>query len=210
MKIALIPEGGVLITNLIYKNGHTPLQMYNMSPEKAKEKDPYDDEVIDHDSPLYKLNGMLVQKGNKYVGNEVPSGIKGRLTLADHIIQEAEAVIVLGRAPKDRVRMYDHLNSTILFYGGVGTGNFPKFLLYMLRKKNIPRLEMAYPRNRDELIKIFERTNNFLQNVEDYPKDYVSNDDNITTDGIPYKEKLPLNEFEKIINELQWIFEKEN
>ena len=38
MKIALIPEGGVLLTNLIFKNGHTPLQMYNMTPEKAREK----------------------------------------------------------------------------------------------------------------------------------------------------------------------------
>ena len=32
-------------------------------------------------------------------------------------------------------RMYDDLNSLILLYGGVGTGNFPKFLLYQLRKK---------------------------------------------------------------------------
>ena len=200
MKIALIPEGGVLLTNLIYKNGHTPLQMTNMSPEKAREKDPYDDEVIDYNAPPYTLNGTLVQEGNKYVSNEVPSGIKGRLTLADHIVQEAEAAIILGRAPKNRTRMYDRLNSTILLYGGVGSGNFPKFLLYLLRKKNIPRLEMAYPTNRDELIKIFERTNTFLQNVENYPKDYVSNDDHITTDGVPYCEKLPLKEFEKIVN----------
>jgi putative methanogenesis marker protein 5 len=202
MKVALIPEGGVLLTNLIFKNGHTPLQMYNMSPEKAKEKDPYDDEVIDYDSPLYHLNGTLVQEGNKYVGNEVPSGIKGRLTLADHIIQEAEAVIILGRAPKNRTKMYDKLNSAILLYGGIGTGNFPKFLAYLLRKKNIPRLEMAYPTNREELIKIFERTNEFLKNLENYPKDYVSNEDNITTDGVPYKQRISPEVFEEIAGEI--------
>ncbi len=202
MKIALIPEGGVLITNLIYKNGHTPLQMYEMSPEKARKKDPYDDEVIDRDSSLYNLTGTLVQSGNQYVGTEVPSGIKGRLTLADHIIQEAEAVIILGRAPKERTRMYDPLNSAILLYGGIGTGNFPKFLAYLLKKKNIPRLEMAYPRNREELIKIFERTNTFLRNLDKYPKNYVSNDDNLTTDGVPYKKKIALDEFEKIINKI--------
>lgn len=201
MKVALIPEGGVLLTNLIFKNGHTPLQMTNMSPEKAREKDPYDDEIVDYDAPPYNLNGSLVQEGNKYVGNEVPSGIKGRLTLADHIVQEAEAVIVLGRAPKNRTRMYDRLNSVILLYGGVGRGNFPKFLLYLLRKKKVPRLEMAYPRNRDELIKIFERTNIFLQNLDKYPKDYVSNEDNLTVDGVPYTEKLPLDVFESIVNE---------
>jgi hypothetical protein len=89
MKVALIPEGGVLITNLIFKNGHTPLQMYEMTPQKAREKDPYDDEVIDYDSPLYNLNGRRVQKGNKYVSNDVPSAIKGRLALAEHIIEEA-------------------------------------------------------------------------------------------------------------------------
>lgn len=200
MKVALIPEGGVLLTNLIYKNGHTPLQMTNISPEKAREKDPYDDEVIDYNAPPYTLNGSLVQEGNKYVGNEVPSGIKGRLTLADHIIQEAEAVIVLGRAPKKRTRMYDRLNSVILLYGGVGTGNFPKFLLYLLRKKKVPRLEMAYPTNRDELIRIFERTNTFLQNLEKYPENYVSNDDHLTTDAIPYKKKLDIKEFTDIVN----------
>ena len=200
MKIALIPEAGVLITNLIFKNGHTPLQMYEMTPEKARQKDSSDEEMIDSTSALYKLNGYRVQEGNKYVGNEVPSGIKGRLTLADHIIQEAEAVIVLGRAQKNRTRMYDTLNSAILLYGGVGTGNFPKFLLYQLRKKNVPRLEMAYPRNRDELIKIFERTNTFLQNLENYSKNYVSNDDNLTTDAISYKEKIAVEEFREIAN----------
>lgn len=200
MKIALIPEGGVLLTNLIFKNGHTPLQMYNMTPEKAREKDPYDNEdVIDHDSPLYKLNSTVVPEGNKYVGNEVPSGIKGRLTLADHIIQEAEAAIILGRAPKNRTKMYDKLNSAILLYGGVGAGNFPKFLLYQLRKKNIPRLEMAYPTNRDELIQLFERTNTFLQNLDKYPKNYVSNDDNLTTDGIPYKKKVDIDIFREVV-----------
>lgn len=202
MKIALIPEGGVLLTNLIYKNGHTPLQMTNITPEKARQKDPYDDEIIDYNAPPYTLNGTLVQSGNKYVGNEVPSAIKGRLTLADHIIQEAEAAIILGRAPKKRTRMYDRLNSAILLYGGVGTGNFPKLLLYLIRKKNIPRLEMAYPRNRKELIKIFERTNTFLQNLDKYPKSYVSNDDNITTDGTPYEEKIDYHEFEEIVKEV--------
>ena len=202
MKIALIPEGGVLLTNLIYKNGHTPLQMYEMSPEKAREKDPYDDELIDHESPLCNLNATKIQKGNKYVTNEVPSGIKGRLTLADHIIQEAEAAIILGRAPKNRERMYDKLNSTILLYGGVGRGNFPKYLLYRLRKKNIPRLEMAYPRNRDELINLFQRTNTFLQNLQEYPQDYVSNDDNLNTDGIQQKKKLSPKEFEEIVEKI--------
>ncbi len=201
MKVALIPEGGVLLTNLIFKNGHTPLQMYDMSPEKAKEKDPYDDELIDHDSALYNLNGSLVQEGNKYVSNEVPSGIRGRLTLADHIIRDAEAAIILGRAPKNRTRMYDRLNSTILFYGGVGEGNFPKFLLYLIRKKDIPRLEMAYPTNRDELIKIFDRTNTFLQNLDSYPSDYVSNDDNLTTDGVPFKQKVSVDDFRSIVND---------
>ncbi|MBR3213718.1 MAG: DUF2112 family protein [Methanosphaera sp.] len=201
MKVALIPEGGVLITNLIFKNGHTPLQMYEMTPEKARRKDPYDDEVIDHDSPLYNLNGRRVQKGNKYVSNDVPSAIKGRLTLADHIIEEAEAVIVLGRAPKNRKRLYGRLNSTILFYGGVGRGNFPKYLLYLLRKKKVPRLEMAYPTNREELIRIFERTNTFLQNLGSYSNNYVSNDDNLTTDAVPYRRRVDLNEFERIVEE---------
>lgn len=200
MKVALIPEGGVLLTNLIFKNGHTPVQMYDMSPEKAREKDPYDDDVIDHDSALYNLNGALVQEGNKYVGTEVPSGIKGRLTLADHIIREAEAAIILGRAPKNRTRMYDRLNSTILLYGGVGSGNFPKFLLYLIRKKEIPRLEMAYPTNRDELIDIFDRTNTFLENLDSYPSDYISNEDNLTTDGVPFKEKVPVADFQSIVN----------
>lgn len=202
MKVALIPEGGVLITNLIFKNGHTPLQIYEMTPEKARKKDPYDEELIDYDSPLYNLTGRLVQAGNKYVSNEVPSAIKGRLSLAEHILREAEAVIVLGRAPKNRTRMYDRLNSTILFYGGVGRGNFPKYLLYLLRKKRVPRLEMAYPTNRDELIKLFDRTNTFLKNLESYPKDYVSNDDNLTVDAVVYKKKLSVDEFQEIVSQI--------
>ncbi|RAP46735.1 MAG: hypothetical protein BZ135_03290 [Methanosphaera sp. rholeuAM6] len=160
---------------------------------------------MDYNAPPYTLNGTLVQAGNKYVCNEVPSGIKGRLTLADHIIREAEAAIILGRAPKNRTRMYDRLNSAILLYGGVGKGNFPKFLLYSLRKRKIPRLEMAYPTNRDELIGLFERTNRFLRNLDEYPDDYVSNDDNLTTDGMPYRKKIALSEFVEIVNEINGI-----
>ena len=122
--------------------------------------------------------------------------------MAEHILREAEAVIVLGRAPKNRTRMYDRLNSTILFYGGVGRGNFPKYLLYLLRKKNVPRLEMAYPTNRDELIKLFDRTNTFLKNLESYPKDYVSNDDNLTVDAVVYKKKLSVDEFQEIVSQI--------
>ncbi|RAP53502.1 MAG: hypothetical protein BZ137_06605, partial [Methanosphaera sp. rholeuAM130] len=82
-----------------------------------------------------------------------------------------------------------------------GRGNFPKYLLYLLRKKNVPRLEMAYPTNRDELIKLFDRTNTFLKNLESYPNDYVSNDDNLTTDAVPYKRRIGLDDFERIIDE---------
>ena len=61
---------------------------------------------------------------------------------------------------------------------------------------------MAYPTNRDELIKLFDRTNTFLQNLENYPKDYVSNEDNLTTDGIPKKKKIKIEEFEEIVKNI--------
>ena len=61
---------------------------------------------------------------------------------------------------------------------------------------------MAYRTNRDELIKLFDRTNTFLQNLENYPEDYVSNEDNLTTDGIPKKKKIKIEEFEEIVKNM--------
>ena len=45
---------------------------------------------------LYNLTGSVVQEGNKYVGNEVPSGIKGRLTLAVILIVVAAMLVSVG------------------------------------------------------------------------------------------------------------------
>ncbi len=85
----------------------------------------------------------------------------------DVIIQNAEAAIILGHRPKDYKPMYDVLNELILF-GGTGCINEHRLVINIMKNRDIPILELAHPKNQEELINLINRVNEFLKNLEKY------------------------------------------
>ena len=199
MKIAVLPDAAMMIVHLITKNGHEYLSSTNISEEKLREKDPYDDSDFDENAPPFNMTGMKILIGNKYTTNETPSGVRGRLSLFDQIIQESEAAIIIGQAPKKYNHMYNTLNELILF-SCVSCYNHHKLTVSLLKKKGIPILEVAYPTTRDEIINMIKRVNHFLKNLDN---NKIINDDNLTVDLKAYEEKISLEEFKNIINEVK-------
>lgn len=199
MKIAVLPDAAMIIVHLITKNGHEYLSSTNISEEKLRQKDPYDDSDFDENAPPFTMTGIKTLIGNKYTTSEAPSGVRGRLSLFDQIIQESEAAIIIGQPPKDYKPMYNTLNELILF-GCISCYNHHKLTVDLLKKKSIPILEVAYPTTRNQLICMIKRVNHFLQNLD--KEKIIYNDDNLTVDFKPYKEKISLDEFNEIIKEI--------
>ncbi len=198
MKIAVLPDAAMMIVHLITKNGHEYLSSTNITEEKLRQKDPYDESKFDENAPPFTMTGVETLIGNKYTSNEAPSGVRGRLSLFDRIIRESEAAIIIGQPPKGYKRMYNLLNELILF-SCVSCSNHHKLTVNLLKEKGIPILEVAYPTNRDEIIKMINRVNDFLQNLDN--KNKIYNEDNLTVDLKPKREKISLNELKKIIEE---------
>lgn len=202
VKIAVIPDGAMLIVHLVTKNNHEYLSSTNITEEKLRNKDPYDEDVCDYDAPPFNMEGYGSLVGNKYTSCETPSGFRGHLSLFDNIIQNAQAAIIMGLPPKNYEHMYDTLNELILF-SCVGCYNNYKLVVSLLKKKNIPILEIAYPTTRDDLINMFDRINRFLQDLHKKEVDCsIINEDNLNIDLKVNKEKISVNDFNKILDEI--------
>lgn len=198
MKISVFPDAAMMIVHLITKNGHEYLSSTNITEEKLREKDPYDDSDFDKDAPPFTMVAMKVLTGNKYTTNEAPSGVRGRLSLYDDIINKSDAAIVMGKPPKRYNRMYNLLNELILF-GCILCENHYNLSLRLLRQRNIPILEVPFPTTREEIIDMIDEVNTFLQNLEQ--ENYV-NRKVLTTDLREPEEKILVEEFDEIAREI--------
>ena len=182
MNVIVVPDASMIVIPLIEKNGHNYLSPSNFS----------------------KYDNMDICEGNfdfenfitRYSSSELPSGIKGRLFLFSRIINMADAAIIIGKRPKNRTRMYDALNDLILF-GGNACNNAHSLEVNIVNDLNIPTLRLAYPTNRNQLIGLINKTNDFLKNLDDFQES-----DDLSVDLTLKKEKYPLSDVKKILDKL--------
>lgn len=173
MNIIVIPDGAMIVVPLIEKNGHTYLSPTDFSK--------YDNEV--NLNPDFKVN----------LSSETPSGVRGRISLLAPLLDKTDAAIVLGRRPSDYEPMYNVLNELILFCGN-GCNNAHSLAVSLVSQMDIPVLKLAYPTTRDEIIELIDKVNRFL-------KDFDSSiGDDLDTDLMPKSCNVPLDEFEKTLN----------
>ena len=172
MNIIVIPDGAMIIVPLIEKNGHTYLSPTNFSK--------YDNEV--NLNPSFRVN----------LPSETPSGVRGRISLLVPLLDKADAAIILGRRPDDYEPMYDVYNELILFCGN-GCNNAHYLVVNMVSNLDIPILKLAYPTTREEIIDLISKVNLFL-------KDFDSSGDGLDCDLKVKKDKVPLQDIKKILN----------
>ena len=180
MNILVIPDASMIVIPLIEKNGHTYI-----SPTDFSRYDNMD---------LCKGNVSFDTLISRYSTGELPSGVKSRLYLFSKIIDDADAAIIIGRRPENRVRMYDVLNDLILF-GGNACNNAHSLMVKIVEDLNIPVLKLAYPSNQDELIGLIGKTNIFLEDLKSF-------DDDLDVDLTPRKTKVPIEHVKKLLNNL--------
>ncbi len=141
MKIFIDPPNSLILYDLVERFGHEPLSTMAALREKVTS--------LEIDSPPLNITYKDVQKGLNYAGIEVPSGIRGRLAIFGPLVDEAEAAIIMENPP--------------YAFGCVGCHRTTLMLKYLLRKRNIPMLQIAYPSTEDEAKVMVSQVKEFLE-----------------------------------------------
>lgn len=185
MDVVVIPDAAMVVIPLIEKNGHTYLSPSNFSR---------------HDN-MDICEGRLSYENilTPYLSSEVPSGIKGRLFLFANILDRADAAIIIGKRPKNYKKMYNVLNEVILF-GGNACNNAHSLTVKMVQDLNIPTLKLAYPTTQGQIIDLIDKANSFLKNLNNISG--IVNEDNLSMDLKVKRDKCPVCDVEKILNNL--------
>ena len=105
------------------------------------------------DSPPMNITEEDPIKGLKYAAIEVPSGVRGRMSIIGPLIDEAEAAILVDGAP--------------FGFGCVGCARTNELSIFLLRQRNIPILEITYPKNRDGTFLMVNQINEFLDSLKE-------------------------------------------
>jgi putative methanogenesis marker protein 5 len=145
LKIAIFPPNSMILADLVERRGHEPLVLQREIRKKVT--------TPDIDSPPLNMTEEDPIKGLKYAAIEVPSGVRGRMSLLGPLIEEADAAIIMEDAP--------------FGFGCVGCARTNELCMFNLRKKNIPVLELKYPTTRDETKDVVNKINTFLDSLED-------------------------------------------
>jgi putative methanogenesis marker protein 5 len=143
MKIAMFPPNSLILEDLIERSGHEPLSLQNQIKQKVT-----DPEI---DSPPFNMTEEDPIKGLKYAAIEVPSGVRGRMSLFGPLIDVAEAAIIMDESP--------------FGFGCIGCARTNELSVFYLRKKGIPTLELKYPTNQDETRDVVNKINTFLKQL---------------------------------------------
>jgi putative methanogenesis marker protein 5 len=142
-KVFIYPTNSLILSDLVERFGHKPLAMMEQVREKIT--------TVGIDSPPLNITPEDPKLGLKYAAVEVPAGVRGRMSLVGPLIDEAEAAIVVEDAA--------------ISFGCMGCARTNELTKYLARKKDIPILELVYPRSEEEGREFVYRIAEFLESL---------------------------------------------
>lgn len=92
------------------------------------------------------------KKGLKWAAVEVPSGVRGRMSLFGPLIEQAEAAVIVKHAD--------------FAFGCMGCARTDELVEYLVKSRGFPVLELEYPSDEEEGIRFVRRTKEFLKSLE--------------------------------------------
>lgn len=143
VKVAIFPPNSLILADLIERKGHEALALQKAVRKKVKDPD--------IDSPPMNITEEDPIKGLKYAAIEVPSGVRGRMSIIGPLLDEAEAAIIVDDAP--------------FGFGCVGCARTNELAIFYLRKRGVPTLELTYPKTKDETTDMVNKINTFLDSL---------------------------------------------
>ena len=144
VKILVYPSNSLILSDLVARFGHEPLTLMRVVRRKIKD--------VGIDSPPLNVTPEDPKIGLKYAAVDVPSGVRGRMSLLDPLIEEAEAAIIVHDADYS--------------FGCMGCARTNELVKYIIRRKNIPRLELKYPTDEEEAREFVRKIRDFCESLK--------------------------------------------
>ena len=122
MKVLVYPPNSMILADLVERGGHEPVVLMKEIGEHVRE--------AEIDAPPLNITEEDLKRALRYVSVEEPAGLKGRIGLLAPLLEEAEASIILRDAPPT--------------FGCMGCVVADEFFKYLIRRREIPTLEVKY------------------------------------------------------------------
>ena len=142
-KIFIFPYNSLILYDMVSRYGHQPLSIMGEVAKRTSGK------VM---SPPYNVTLNDSQHGLDSCSEEVPSGVRGRLSYLKPLIDEADAAIFISDP--------DYA------FGSSGCSRTNKFVWHLVVRKDIPILTVPYPRNQNNAREFVDRIVEFLKKLD--------------------------------------------
>ncbi len=143
MKVFIYPTNSLILSDLVERFGHEPLAVMQEISKKVRTQG--------LDSPPLNITPEDPKLGLKYAAVEVPSGVRGRMSLFDPLISKAEAAIIV-RDP-------------VVSFGCMGCARTNELVNFLIRAKKIPMLDLDYPSGEEEAKEFVYKISQFLKSL---------------------------------------------
>ncbi|OPX63148.1 MULTISPECIES: methanogenesis marker 5 protein [unclassified Methanoregula] len=142
-KVFIYPATSLILSDLVSRYGHTPLSSAVAVRERIQ--------TAGLESPPLQITPEEPKKGLRWAAVEVPAGVRGRMALYGPQIEAAEAAIII--------------NDADLSFGCMGCARTNELVKYLLRQKDIPKLDLYYPKSEEEGVRFVAAIKRFLDGL---------------------------------------------
>ena len=142
-KVFIYPATSLILSDLVARYGHTPLSSAVAIRECIQ--------TAGLESPPLQITPEEPKKGLKWAAVEVPAGVRGRMSLYGPMIEACEAAIII--------------NDADLSFGCMGCARTNELVKFLLRQKEIPKLDLYYPKSEEEGVKFVAAIKRFLDGL---------------------------------------------
>jgi putative methanogenesis marker protein 5 len=142
-KVFIYPATSLILSDLVARYGHTPLSSAVAIRERIQ--------TAGLESPPLQITPEEPKKGLKWAAVEVPAGVRGRMSLYGPQIEACEAAIII--------------NDADLSFGCMGCARTNELVKFLLRQKDIPKLDLYYPKSEEEGVRFVAAIKRFLDGL---------------------------------------------
>jgi len=146
-KVFIYPATSLILSDLVARYGHTPLSSATAIRERIQ--------TAGIESVPLQISPEEPKKGLRWAAVEVPSGVRGRMALYGPMIEACDAAIVIDDAD--------------LAFGCMGCARTNELVKYLIRERDVPRLDLMYPKSEEEGVRFVAAIRRFLDGLGGRP-----------------------------------------
>jgi putative methanogenesis marker protein 5 len=143
-KVIIYPPTSMILYDLVERTGHQPLVASGEVRKKVVSKE--------INSPPLNMTPEEPKKGLRYAAVDVPSGVRGRMSLIGPLIEEADAGIIMTGEP--------------VLTGCAGCARTNELVRLLIKTKKMPVLEISYPKDEKEARAFVRQVREFLEGLK--------------------------------------------